>query len=210
MNDTITASEIVRLPWVQALRPQGEPYLSRLSAHSEFVAWHIDIPLETWPIPSDMAVRWAENRFNNNETWRKRPLVRGADSGCPYSCGEVEIAARLRKAGFQSRWVSEWGSYEHVPCWQSYCVKRRELEDTEPELWAADHSLRVKAQSRQDVLGKTGGHPDVAAWHSQKDIVYVEYKGPGDKVNKKQDAWAQEIIAQNPERFCYLAAYWRA
>ena len=163
--------------------------------------------LAQWPIPADLETRWKEDKPNNNETWRKRPLLRGNDSDCTYSCGEVEIAARLRKAGYQSRWVSEWSSYQHVPCWRPFCVKRRELEELEPELWAADHNLRMWSQSRQEILGKTGGHPDVAAWHTPDDIVYVEYKGPGDKVNKKQDAWAQEVIAQNPARFCYLAAY---
>lgn len=205
----LTSAEILQLPWVKALRPLGQPYLARLSTHSEFESWHVDVELENWQIPPELSARWQDNAFNNNETWRKRPLVIGRDSGCPYSCGEVEVAARLRRANLQSRWVSEWGSYQHVLCWKAYCVKRRELEDIEPELWAADNNLRYKAGSRQETLGKTGGHPDVAAWTSQRDIVYVEYKGPGDKVNKKQDAWAQEIIAQNPGRFCYLAAYGR-
>jgi hypothetical protein len=203
----MTPEAILQLPWVMALRPQGYPYLDRLSAHSDFLTWHIRIELAEWQVPPSLATRWKEDTANNNETWRKRPLLRGDDSGCDYSCGEVEIAARLRKAGFQSRWVSEWGSYEHVPCWRPFCVKRRELEDSEPELWAADNNLRERSKTRQDVLGRTGGHPDVAAWHSQRDIVYVEYKGPGDRVNKKQDAWAQEVIAQNPGRFCYLVAY---
>lgn len=203
----ITARDILQYPWVAALKPKGEPYLDRLSAHSEFVTWHVNVGLERWPIPAHLEARWKDNKRNNSETWRKRPLVRGIDSGCAYSCGEVEIAARLKNAGFQARWVSEWSTYPHVACWQSFCVKRRELEETEPELWAADHNLRTRSGGRHETLGKVGGHPDVAAWRSQKDIVYVEYKGPRDPVNEKQDAWAQEVIAQNPGRFCYLAAH---
>jgi hypothetical protein len=65
----------------------------------------------------------------------------------------------------------------------------------------------MKSGNRADKLKKRGGHPDVAAWHSQTDIVYVEYKGPNDSVNEKQDLWAQELIRQNPDRFCYIAAH---
>jgi hypothetical protein len=67
----------------------------------------------------------------------------------------------------------------------------------------------MKSGSRADQLKKRGGHPDVAAWRSQADIVYVEYKGPNDSVNEKQDLWAQELLRQNPSRFCYVAAYGR-
>jgi hypothetical protein len=203
----MTSSQILELPWIQALRPVGEPYLARLSTHSDFATWHVKVELQGWQIPTDLAERWKDDKSNNAETWRKRPLVVGEDSGCKVSCGEVELAARLKKIGLNSRWVSEWSSYPHVPCWQKYCVKRRELDDVEPELWAADNNLRQRSSLRQEALGKTGGHPDVAAWKTQHDIVYVEYKGPGDKVNKKQDAWAQEIISQNSDRFCYIAAY---
>ncbi|MFN2397950.1 MAG: VRR-NUC domain-containing protein [Gemmatimonadaceae bacterium] len=204
----VSPSDILRIPWVQALRPRGEPYCAGLSRYSEFLAWHVDIGFTLWPITPEQQLKWKVDKANNDETWRKRPLVVGEDSGCgPFSCGEVEVAARLKKAGFNAKWVSEWSGYQHVECWRRYCVKRSDLEDEEPELWAADYNLRMKAGVIGDQLGKRGGHPDVAAWRSQDDIVYVEYKGPTDSINEKQDIWARELIRQNPKRFCYLAAH---
>ena len=203
-----SASDISRIPGVRSLRPRGEPYVARLSSYSEFLAWHIDIELTLWPITPEQQEKWKVNKANNDETWRKRPLIVGEDSGCrPFSCGEVEVAARLKNSGLKAKWVSEWSGYQHVECWRNYCVKRSELADEEPELWAADNNLRAKAGVLRGQLGKRGGHPDVAAWRSQSDIVYVEYKGPTDNINEKQDQWAQELIRQNPTRFCYLAAH---
>jgi hypothetical protein len=46
----------------------------------------------------------------------------------------LELAARLKRAGYQSNWVSEWSTYEHVECWRSLCLKRTELEERAPEL----------------------------------------------------------------------------
>jgi hypothetical protein len=206
----LKASDVLSTPWVQALRPRGQPYLGRLSKHSDLEVWHVDVEFRLWPIPAERESRWKDDKFNNNETWRKRPLLVGEDSGCrPFSCGEVELAARLRHADLNAKWVSEWSTYQHVDCWHQYCVKRSELEDDEPELWAADNNLRMKSGNRADQLKKRGGHPDVAAWRSQADIVYVEYKGPNDSVSQKQDLWAQELLRQHPSRFCYVAAYGR-
>lgn len=107
----MTAEEISALPVVRALRPVGKPYLARLSEHSDLKVWHADVQFEEWAIPPTLASRWSNKEANVAETWQKRPLAVGADSGCIYSCGEVEIAARLRNAGFESYWMSEWSGF---------------------------------------------------------------------------------------------------
>lgn len=198
--------QVAHLPWVQAIHPVGSPYFARLSQHSDLHVWHVDVEFQNWPIPPELAKRWRESAANIRETWRKRPLAVGEASGCTYSCGEVEIAARLRKAGYQSQWISEWSGYPHVDCWKKFCVKRSEIKDGVPELWAFDHNVRMKCESRDVEIGKRGGHPDVAAWKiGDRDFVFIEYKGPGDKINKKQDLWARAVLAQNPHRLAYVA-----
>jgi hypothetical protein len=202
-----TPEEVAALPWVKAIRPAGAPYRAALSTDPTFVVWHVDVEFEQWEIPPDLKVRWQGKTENNNETWRKRPLIAGTDSGCRYSCGEVELAARLRRAGYQSSWVSEWSGYPHVDCWRPFCVKRSEIENDAPELWAFDHNLRTRAEKTGVDLGRRGGHPDVAAWKSRKDLVYIEYKGPGDSINEKQEAWARALLDQVRDRLPYLAVW---
>jgi len=198
---------VASLPWVQAILPKGKPYWEKLSSYSDLHAWHVDVEFREWPIPPELVARWAEKRANTNDTWRKRPLAVGEYSGCPYSCGELELTARLKKAGYQSFWVSEWKTFEHVACWRPLCVKRNELEERAPELWAHDHNLRMRAEARSVYLGKGGGHPDVGAWKTGvRDFVFVEYKGPGDTVNEKQDLWAQSLMATTTDRLAYVVA----
>ena len=197
--------EVAELPWVKALRPVGAPYREPLSAGSEFAVWHVDVEFKQWPIPPELKARWRADAPNNTETWRKRPLAAGVDSGCKYSCGEVELAARLRKAGYNAMWVSEWSGYPHVDCWRKYCVKRSEIEGEAPELWASDHNVRARAEKNGIDLGVRGGHPDVVAWKSERgDFVYLEYKGPGDKIKKKQEDWARAILGQVIDRLPYV------
>lgn len=198
---------VASLPWVKAIRPVGSPYRARLSEHSALEAWHVNVQFREWPIPPELAKRWKDKVPNNNETWRKRPLAVGESSRCSYSCGEVELVARLRKAGYHAQWMSEWSGYPHVACWGAFCVKRSELEEREPQLWANDHNLRMRAEARDMDLGKRGGHPDVVAWRTgDRDFVFIEYKGPGDEINRKQDLWAQAVLAQVPDRLPYIVA----
>jgi hypothetical protein len=202
---TVDADVVAQLPWIKAIRPTKAPYQASSSGGSSAVVWHVEVEFQQWIIPPDLGVRWRENTPNNNETWRKRPLAVGNDSGCKYSCGEVELAARLQHAGYQARWISEWSGYPHVDCWKRFCVKRNELEHVAPELWAFDHNLRAKAERAGINLGRSGGHPDVAAWKSgQSELVFLEYKGPGDKINKKQEGWARVLEELSRDRVAYV------
>src|SRR5688572_55933 len=92
---SITADEVLALPWVQALRPSGHAYLSRLSEYSDLEVWHVPVLFREWAIPLNLVKRWTDKKTNSNETWNKRPLAVGEASACEYSCGEVELTARL-------------------------------------------------------------------------------------------------------------------
>lgn len=201
-----TALEVAALPWVQALDPLRSPLLGPLSSHSALAVWHVDVQFKEWRIPPEHSARWATPKVDASETWRKRPLVLGTASGLPYSCGEVELTARLRRAGFNAFWISEWSGFPHVPEWAPYCVKRSELKTRAEAVWAADAALRKFAISLGTELGTGGGHPDVVAWKDNiVDAAYLEYKGPGDSIKPKQNSWAAAQLAKTFPRISYAA-----
>lgn len=175
-----------------------------MSEHSKLEVWHVDVEFAEWVPPADLVSRWANEKVNANETWPKRPLAVGTDSSCTYSCGEVEIAARLRNAGMLAYWVSEWSGFPHVTAWQDYCVKRTELRERAPDVWDFDQELRADPRNEFHALGKQGGHPDVAAVTADGHF-YIEYKGPGDSIKPKQSGWATAVIEREQPRLVYLA-----
>lgn len=200
----MTAEEVSALPIVRALRPVGSPYLNSLSGHSDLVVWHVDVEFEEWAIPPVLAARWSNKESSVAETWQKRPLAVGADSGCTYSCGEIEIAARLRNAGFGSYWISEWSGFPHVEAWEPFCIKRSEFSDRAPGLWQYDQDLRTDPRNATRSLARSGGHPDVACVTPEGNV-YLEYKGPVDSIKPKQNSWAAAVIEREHPRLSYLA-----
>lgn len=197
---------IAELPWVQALKPIRQPYLSQLSQHSDLVVWHVDVAFSFWPTPPRLQDRWKVKKTWVDETWQKQPLVVGVDSGCEYSCGEVEMAARLRRAGLQAYWVSEWNGFPHVACWQPFCIKRSELAARASGVHVHDERLRQAAYDMGIALGRRGGHPDVVAWSEDSaGMVFMEYKGPNDTMKPKQNGWAEALIASESSRVPYVA-----
>jgi hypothetical protein len=204
----MTPDEVTSLPWIRCLRPLRSPRLQRLSSHSPLMVWHVEVEFKLWPVPPDLARQWTDENANAAATWRKRPLAVGEDSGCAYSCGEVELAARLRGGGFNAYWVSEWSGFPHVDCWSAYCVKRSELRQRLGEVWRYDQELRAGSAGGATPLGSGGGHPDVVAWEGgSKAFVYLEFKGPGDSIKPKQNAWAQRVIEREEDRLPYVVVH---
>jgi hypothetical protein len=101
-------------------------------------------------------------------------------------------------------WISEWSGFEHVPFWRSYCVKRSELRERLPRVLEFDQELRSSG-GQSLTLGVRGGHPDIVAWNADAsgDPIYLEYKGPNDSINKKQNAWARALIERVRGRLAY-------
>ena len=197
--------DVLSLPWIQAIQPVRDPYRRRLSPHSDLEVWHVDIELPRWPMPPELKLRWASDEDANvRDTWRKRPLVDSLDPGWPYHCGEVELALRLRKRGLHAYWVSEWSGFPHISAWEDFCIKRSELKARCQRAWEFDHELRGTAV--QPGLGRRGGHPDVVAWgEGSEHLVYLEFKGPGDKIRPKQNLWARCILELETNRLPYVA-----
>lgn len=199
---TIEPRRILENPVVKALRPVELPYLDRLTVDADLHVWHIDVNFEEFSIPPHLRVRWSDSDVNTAETWRKRPLAMSDNGELPYSCGEVELVARLRRAGIEAVWISEWSGFPHVDIWRSHCVKRSEFRQRAPAVWEFDRQLRAES-SHREALGGSGGHPDIAAV-TPRGYVFLEYKGPGDLIRPKQRMWAETLIARESPRLVYL------
>ncbi len=191
--------------WVNALKPNEPPRMDRLSEHSELKVWHTRLVFDRYEPSASENARWAQKSVRDAQTWGKSPLLIGRESGCGYSCGEIEIAARLRKAGYDAYWISEWSAFPHVRDWEPWCVKRTELRGRLPSVWEFDRRLRNQFQDL--ALDQQGGHPDVVAWSASRDeLFYVEYKGPSDRMKPKQNRWAQALSRLDPDVHRYVAA----
>lgn len=207
MTTKLTPQNVLGIPWVQALEPTADPFIAPLMPGLPLQVWHIPVQFVQWEAPAQLASRWASDKKTwVAETWQKAPLVRGVHSGCEYSCGEVELAARLRTSDYEAAWVSEWSGFPHVMCWREICIKRSELKNRRADLWQADQALRSSAAAMDIDLGERGGHPDVGVALSNAPPVYIEYKGPGDKIKPKQYDWARALIAASTD-LRYIAAY---
>ena len=207
MVTTWEKARVLESPWVQALEPAGDPFVAPLIPGMPLEVWHVPVAFVPWTAPATLSEAWRSNKKQFvAETWQKAPLVQGLHSGCAYSCGEVELAARLRSKEFDAVWISEWSGFPHVDCWREFCIKRSEFQARSPILWKEDQALRSEASKSGINLGARGGHPDVGAARPGERPVYIEYKGPGDKIKPKQYDWAL-ALQQNERDLRYVAAY---
>ena len=99
------------------------------------------------------------------------------------SCAEVEIVRRLRGAGWNAYWVSEF------PCGQRRWGSER----------AKNTALPSGIREIEDRIGMgKAGRPDVVAWRGDT-IGYIESKGPADALKPTQIEWfrrAREVGIQ--------------
>jgi hypothetical protein len=180
------------LAWiVRALKPVRGPEQAFLAGGTD-PAWTMSVEFEAFLPSGDLALRWQNRDLMKADSFGGKTPVVGRDSGCEYSCGEVELAARLCKVAGRNHafWVSEWATYEVPSCWQKYFLKRSQLRERIEWLAKKDKSIRNKAG-----LG-SGGHPDIAAWRTGQEVVYIEYKGPEDtlKADSSQHRWGRAAL----------------
>jgi hypothetical protein len=204
-----------------ALLPVGTaPYLDRLSDHSDVRVWHIDLEFEPWaPAPGAILTR--------QETYGWKPQVVPADprlaTGVGRSVGEVEVACRLRAAGFKAAaWTDGFGS---APDWWSRWVRRP------PSIPVSVRRLDEQVRAGHPALLRdvTGAWPDVVAYHdtaavadavraaADGTLLFVEYKGPSlatprksDTISETQDLWVRTAVERGLVPLTsYVVARWR-
>ncbi len=176
--------------WLRALNYTREPTLHPLAPDSELLAWHVEVRFRLWQQPEESPPLTRESTYG----WK--PQIIGSDGS--RSVGEVELVQRLRRAGMRSYWIDTFGS---APAqWQTFIAKR----DQFPARIA-----RFLADLRGKGRGKLGGAPDVIAWNLRnEEPVFVEYKGPKDKIRPGQDEWLRSALAHGLPLESYAVAKW--
>ena len=206
--------------WAALLGAAGAPYLDRLSDHSDFRAWHVDVEFQPW-LPAAGAT------ITRKETYGWKPQVVPTDphlaGGVGRSVGEVEVACRLRAAGFDAAvWTDAFGS---APAWWSRWIR------CPPALPASVRRLDERVRSGHPSLLRdgTGGWPDVVAYRdvaavtdalraaADGALLFVEYKGPSlanprksDTISDTQDLWVRTAVNRGLVPLTsYVVARWR-
>lgn len=178
--------------WLSVIGGATGPQLRRLSPGAPLAVWHIRVEMKQWsPQPSDPPLTW-------NETYGKRQVLSATGS---RSVAEIEIARRLRKAGWQAGWLDSFG---RAPTdFQEWIVAPDELPAA---LRSALLEISLAMRSR------TNSHPDIIGWRSGKlsDAIFIEYKGPNDRIRATQIAWLQAAFGMGISRDQFAIAQWRA
>jgi hypothetical protein len=177
--------------WISALRPVGVPRLEPLSAGSDLLTWHAEVRFKRWSqSPGAPALSWSD-------TYGKTQIV-GEDGA--RSVAEIELVRRLRAAEWSAGWVDTFGSAPAA--WASWIMTPDALP---PSLRGVYVGIRAAAAST------AGGRPDVVAWlgDALPDLVFVECKGPNDRIRSGQDAWFRAALQAGLSQNQLGVAHWR-
>jgi hypothetical protein len=154
------------------------------------LSWHVTVVFRRWRAPpSAPKPDWAE-------TYGKTQVE--SDSGV-RSVAEIELTHRLREAGWQAGWVDTFGSAPRA--WREWLI--------EPSTLPAP--LRDGMKRIADRLATArAGRPDLVAWRGRTlgEAVFVEYKGPRDRIRTGQDAWYCAALATGISRDQFAVARW--
>jgi hypothetical protein len=112
---------------------------------------------------------------------------------------EIELVQRLREAGWQAGWVNTFGGAPRT--WDEWLVTPSSLPS---QLRASYESITA------DVAGGARGRPDIIAWRGESlaEAVFVEYKGPSDRIRSGQDAWLRAALRAGMLREQFAVAKW--
>jgi hypothetical protein len=112
------------------------------------------------------------------ETYGKTLITRNDGN---WTVAEIELVRRLRDAGWDAGWVDTFGSAPKE--WDEWIVNLDSLPS----------ALRYFLNDTDRITGRNGGKPDVMAWrnNSLEETVFIEYKGPRDRIHQGQIKWLQ-------------------
>jgi hypothetical protein len=174
--------------WLSVLEPVGQCLLKPLIPGNNVLAWHANLAFTRWsPPPGASKLSWSV-------TYGKTQIA--CDDGT-RTVAEIELVRRLREAGWRAGWVDTFGSAPHV--WNEWLVKPNSLP----------LPLRASYEAITRAAGSTGGgKPDIVAWQGESlaDAVFVEYKGPSDRVRPGQDIWFRAALRNGMSRDQFAVA----
>jgi hypothetical protein len=169
--------------WLAALQPVGQCVLRPLRRGSDVLAWQATVEFVRWSAPPDaVPLPW-------HVTYGKTPII-GQDG--QQTVAEIELVRRLREAGWRAGWVDRFGAAPTA--WARWIVQASTLPSP----------LRASYEAIADHAGSSGV-PDVIAWRGESlgEAVFVEHKGPSDRIRSGQEAWlrAARQIGMSPDQF---------
>lgn len=179
------------IDWLKALpgtkyeAPFAAPERIRDSLSPSPVVVHVEISYRQWDGPIG---QWAEHFGKGRQ--QVYPLV-GTDP--IRSCNEVEIAKLLRAAGRSAYWVSCYNPSKVPDIWRPYTLAPEAMPD-----WLQQIDGKIRARTGHP----KGGIPDVVSWDvsdPRGTVVFVECKGPKEKIKAKQEDWVCAAVEQGLE-----------
>jgi hypothetical protein len=176
--------------WIQIVRPITIPVLQPIAAGSRCLCWYAELQFQKYAPPAGTPKQpWSE-------TYGKTQVV--GDDG-RWSVAEIELVRRLRAGGWSAGWIDTFGSAPSA--WAGWLVHPGEL---------ATPLRRSFNAITDDASVSGGGKPDVIAWRGDalSDAVFIEYKGPSDRVRPGQDAWLESALRKGVSPDQFLVAKW--
>jgi hypothetical protein len=141
---------------------------------------HFEIPYRQWDGPK---LPWAE------DFGKGRGQVYSRDGSEPVrSCGEIEVAKRLRRVRQHAVWISCYRPGQIPAIWRPWA---RAPEEGPDWLRSLDQGVR------QFIRVPKGGIPDVVAWNDDDPLasaLLVECKGPTESFKEGQQDWVSAAL----------------
>jgi hypothetical protein len=176
--------------WLNALQPAAQPKLLALSPAANAKVWHVPVQFVPWQQPE------GEPPLSRKDTYGFKAQIVGSDNA--RVVGEIELALRLRKAGYRAYWIDTFGSAPDF--WRKYIAKPDQLP-----AWLSRIFNEIRARGGKRI----GGAPDVVAWKDANEQAYfIEYKGPKDKIRIGQEAWLEIADQLGIDPNVYAIAKW--
>lgn len=175
--------------WLDLLRPARTPILQPIVPGSKSAAWFVEVQFERYDSGDTAKPSW-------NVTYGKTQIV--GDDGA-WSVAEIELVRRMRGGGWSCGWIDGFGSAPKA--WAQWLVNPGELRTP---LRRASNAI-----TRETGLPR-GGAPDVIAWRGDglDSAVFIEYKGPNDRIRQGQDAWLTSALAAGLTANQFTVAKW--
>ena len=175
--------------WLRAIGPVGDARLETLSKYSEVEAWHTNVAFR--PLGLDVV---RKKKLTRHDTYGWKAQLESDHANLSRSVGEVEIACRMRRAGYKAYWMDLFGNAP--PIWRAWT--------------RGVYDLPVWLQMLCGPLGRPGW-PDVVAYKDDsREVRFVEYKGPNDTINENQTAWFSTALERGViDRESYVVAAWQ-
>ncbi len=175
--------------WLSIICPLTSCQLEPLTTSSDQLVWHAALTFMKWsPTPNVLPP-------TRKERYGKTTII-GEDGS--WSVVEIELTRRLREAGWQAGWVDTFGGAPKA--WAEWLVNPSSLPS------ALGHFI----SEIDRVTGRKGGKPDLVAWQgdSLAKAVFLECKGPGDKIHQKQEEWLNAALRAGMSCEQFAVAKW--